>query len=294
LTESSTLDAADELSRRSFLYFIGRAAGIGPAVVTLIAAERLGPKAEEAVRLAEVVGPKRLTADASEVVTEFAEARTGDLMPYYQLFWRFRRKGLHDLTAQSNQALRAGQFSHGPFRLRVLPALARIHAIGACLPFYRSSHEESILRTHNLALGNEPDREVLDAFWRTMIGALIRNLHTWKSFTIGAPLIDEAVLLCRQYLAGEKVLFGPAILALQFLLTYEMAIRDRGDDRTNIVQGLSAVLDDAVASRNWWFAQLTDLYKHRHAVLRLMTNSNLVGCVTGRSAGFAPWRIFPA
>src|SRR6266536_3369469 len=30
------------------------------------------------------------------------------------------------------------------------------------------------------------------------------------------------------------------------------------------------------------------------AVLRLMTNSNLVGCMIGRSAAFAPWRIFPA
>jgi hypothetical protein len=30
------------------------------------------------------------------------------------------------------------------------------------------------------------------------------------------------------------------------------------------------------------------------AVLRLMTSSNLVGCWTGRSAGFAPLRIFPA
>ena len=30
------------------------------------------------------------------------------------------------------------------------------------------------------------------------------------------------------------------------------------------------------------------------AVLRLMTNSNLVGCRTGRSAGLAPLRILPA
>src|SRR5437764_8509860 len=30
------------------------------------------------------------------------------------------------------------------------------------------------------------------------------------------------------------------------------------------------------------------------AVLRLITSSNLVGCWTGRSAGFAPLRIFPA
>ena len=29
------------------------------------------------------------------------------------------------------------------------------------------------------------------------------------------------------------------------------------------------------------------------AVLRLITNSNLVGCSTGRSAGLAPLRIFP-
>ena len=30
------------------------------------------------------------------------------------------------------------------------------------------------------------------------------------------------------------------------------------------------------------------------AVLRLSTNSNLVDCITGRSAGFSPLRIFPA
>src|SRR6266704_2301535 len=29
------------------------------------------------------------------------------------------------------------------------------------------------------------------------------------------------------------------------------------------------------------------------AVLRLITNSNLVGCTTGRSAGFSPLRILP-
>ncbi len=30
------------------------------------------------------------------------------------------------------------------------------------------------------------------------------------------------------------------------------------------------------------------------AVFRLMTSRNLVGCITGRSAGFAPLRTFPA
>src|SRR5215831_2892860 len=30
------------------------------------------------------------------------------------------------------------------------------------------------------------------------------------------------------------------------------------------------------------------------AVLRLITNSNFVGCMTGRSAGFSPFRIRPA
>ena len=29
------------------------------------------------------------------------------------------------------------------------------------------------------------------------------------------------------------------------------------------------------------------------AVFKLMTNSNLVGCITGRSEGFAPCSIFP-
>ena len=30
------------------------------------------------------------------------------------------------------------------------------------------------------------------------------------------------------------------------------------------------------------------------AAVRLMTNSNLVGCITGRSDGFSPFRILPA
>jgi hypothetical protein len=32
----------------------------------------------------------------------------------------------------------------------------------------------------------------------------------------------------------------------------------------------------------------------RLVAFRLMTSSNLVGCYTGRSAGWEPWRIFPA
>jgi hypothetical protein len=30
------------------------------------------------------------------------------------------------------------------------------------------------------------------------------------------------------------------------------------------------------------------------AALRLMTNSNFTDCITGKSAGFSPWRILPA
>ena len=47
-----------------------------------------------------------------------------------------------------------------------------------------------------------------------------------------------------------------------------------------------SITSSAVASRDWGIVRPSSL-----AVLRLMTNSNFVGCSTGRSAGLAPLKM---
>jgi hypothetical protein len=60
-------------------------------------------------------------------------------------------------------------------------------------------------------------------------------------------------------------------------------------DRTSFAWRTHSITSSAMASRVGGIVRPSTL-----AVLRLTTNSNLVGCITGRSAGFSPLRIRPA
>src|SRR5262245_11466016 len=51
---------------------------------------------------------------------------------------------------------------------------------------------------------------------------------------------------------------------------------------------LHSITSSATSSRSRGISRLSDL-----AVLRLITSSYLVGCSTGRSPGFAPFKILP-
>jgi len=261
----------NELSRRSAMFYLGQWGTIGPAAVGIAAAETISTQedtSDNALRLARSVGPRSLCSTPAEILSEFTIARPGDLMPYFQLFWRINRWEMNKLDALCRNALRS-ESSKWPFRMRVLPALAHIHALGASLPFSQRSHEEIVLGVHRSALDlsqsgaldSAPDREVLDIIWRTMIGALVRNRYTWKSFTVGPGFIEQAELVARKYLEGESVLFGPAILAWQFLLTYEIATRSRPENRWSVLQSILRLHSFAAETKNFWFARLAVLYK---------------------------------
>jgi hypothetical protein len=249
---------------------------VGPAAVAILAAEQSGltnaDQPTAAVELAKAIGPKRLNATPSEILTEFSSPRPGDLIPYYQLFWQIGRKGkLNELTARADVALRSPEYTRWPFRARALPAMARIHALGISLPSAQLEHEEAIISIHRSALDISqrsdvdpyirPDREVLDAIWRTMAAALARNRNTWTSFAVGPGLIEEAVLLSKKFLDGEVVLFGPAVVCWQFLFSYEIATRSRTADHATVTGALARIEDLARRRKNTWFSAMRDLYK---------------------------------
>jgi hypothetical protein len=99
-----------------------------------------------------------------------------------------------------------------------------------------------------------------------MIGALIRNSHTWKHFFISDGLVNQATLLIESYLDGEEVLFGPALLAWQFLLTYEQATRERGDEHVSgeHVSGvISRIYYIAGSRKDWWFLKFAEILRVR-------------------------------
>jgi hypothetical protein len=271
-----TSRASDLLSRRELMVNLGRYGSVGPAAVAILTAERSGliglDKPNDAVELAKSIGPKRLNATPSEIVAEFSTPRPGDLIPYYQLFWQMTRKRkLGELTSRADAALRSPEYARWPFRARSLPAMARIHALGISLPPAKHEHEEIIVSIHKSALDIsqrsdfdpyiKPDREVLDAIWRTMTAALARNRNTWKSFAAGLGLIEQAVLLSRYYLEGDIVLFGPTIVAWQFLFSYEIATRSRPADHAMVTDALLRIENLARKRNNHWFRKMSNLYR---------------------------------
>jgi hypothetical protein len=102
------------------------------------------------------------------------------------------------------------------------------------------------------------------------------TVHTW-------PISEATEAACRcsdrghSFRAGSEV---PRRLVTQ---------RDRLSVRIDAARKVYSITSSAILSSDGGTVRPSDL-----AVLRLMTNSNLVDCITGRSTGFSPLRIRPA
>jgi hypothetical protein len=245
-----------DLSRRDFMSALGAAGTIGTVAVVDVATAQLGFTNQP--ELGQTIGPKRLNAAPLEIINEFGSLRPADLMPIYQLFWRVHRspRAVEELTLLANEAEHTAGYSAWPFRARALPALAHIHALGSSSPLAQRDHEDAVAGIHEHAfdLAAKPDKEVLDLIWRTMTAALIRNKQTWKRFALSDPLLMSAVRLVRAYSSGDIVLFGAALLAWQFLLTYEVALRNRhggANQHAYVKQLISSILAEARTGRFW-------------------------------------------
>src|SRR5262249_15241862 len=71
-------------------------------------------------------------------------------------------------------------------------------------------------------------------------------------------------------------------------LRHERPRGSRAAEQRDELAAFHSITSSATSSRSRGISRFSDL-----AVLRLMTSSYLVGCSTGRSAGFAPFKILP-
>jgi hypothetical protein len=253
------------LTRRDLMALGGLAAPIGAVVV----ARKFNTNEAELSSddVGEAIGPRRLNAEPSEILAEFASVRPGPLMAYSQLFWPIyrRKQKIEELETLCVQALEANTYLD-PYQVRLLPVIAHAHALGSCDPSDRAEHETYTARAHKAARGASrhefvtADREIIEIVWRSMIGALIRNDLTWSSFLIGDEIVDEAVAVISSYMEGEEVLFTGAIFAWQFLLTYEKAARLRQVQQPNVQRAIETILSREKHPSISWFTELFRIY----------------------------------
>jgi hypothetical protein len=260
-----------ELLKRHLMAIAGVAAPTGAYVVARRYKTQSGQEATDSI--GESIGPKRLVAEPQEVIAEFVAAKPGNLAVYCQLFWPAYRTGAMrgQLELQCRRALAAAPADADQYKIRLLPILARIHALGWCRPTEGSEHEAIVLSAAISArqgsssspgpFGIAKDRDILEFIWRGMHCALTRNANTWALFTIDEPVLHEAESVVQQYAAGEDILFGPAIAAWQFILTYLRASRVRpGHQTTAIHRMIERVTSNHVNDRLGWFQRMYSIY----------------------------------
>ena len=206
--------------------------------------------------------------DPKYIARRFSTAQTGSLTCYYQLFWPVHKfddylKQL-DIASAEIFSDRGGKDRHRP---KVLPLVARVHALPDVSDKQGHSYSEDIIGAHreftDPSGGSEyRRRNAAMIIWKNATAALTRNIENWRSFE-SASLSNEAARLCEFYLCEDYTeLLEAAVSAFQFLLTYEKALNDRGD--TTYAPALAAriqhILDGAGKRPTDWFVELHRLY----------------------------------
>jgi hypothetical protein len=280
LSAKSTAHLTERLTycRRKFLSWLGKAGTLGAVLFAPKSRAKAGPETTElAEELNLAIGPKRLNSEPSEIFSEFMTARPGVQISYNQLFWpiHLQEGKLDQLTRLSGEALAAKAYKGKEFQLRILPALAHAHALGSPEPGAQVVYEDAVLRSLRSA---SSDRDALELLWRAMIAALIRNEDNWNTFSIGPDVLKEAASIIEAYLLGETVLFAPATLAWQFLLTYERAVRHRGQiQEIQRIQSLITGFDSLTDSSTFaWFAHLKRLFERRTSLAQMFPQASEV------------------
>src|SRR5262249_54031202 len=99
-------------------------------------------------------------------------------------------------------------------------------------------------------------------------------------------LVEQREMMRRVAWTGVQA--ADAISPPGFLRARRERPRSRAAEERDELAPSHSITSSATSSRSRGISRLSDL-----AVLRLMTSSYLVGCSTGRSAGFAPCKILP-
>lgn len=292
--------------RRQFLLdLVGKGTSVSIALAGKTLEEKIsvpGASTTDADSLVSRLGIARLQHGAKIAVDEFSSSALGGLSYWYQNFWLLNReirdvKALDELSRHEwvkakayNEAASKGSelpkpmFADKEHRARVLPGIARIHALVSSEPSVANLFRADIEALHFSALdeGQEPHREVLEIIWQVATAALVRNEINWRSFDIGTPMVRQAVLVCQYFLRNDVVLFHPAVAAWQFLLTYRMAAIERGAGSLAMIEkAIATVLTTEHASSSYWFTELKNLYAGRKGFAQRIPQFN--ECVIAQS-----------
>lgn len=240
----------------------------------------------------------QLLHSAQFMLDEYWNARLGGLCFWYQNFWELNRTAgaLEAFVAECQRAEAEGRYHSELQRVRVLPAVARIHALATADPADSQSLSHHICSIHSAALdpdSEEASREVLESIWQNATAALIRNSTAWQASAFDITMIEEARKLLFVFLNDDPYILMPAVSAWQFLLTYEIALRtERSTPNSRLLHAIRSVIrevaDHPVASRSYWFNQLVTMMRKRSKRSQMLPQMNEV--LMFRRAGTAEYR----
>lgn len=227
-------------------------------------------------------GAKRIMHSPRQAVDEFRTVRQGGMSFWYQNFWKFTREPseMNELDQLSAQLLDGPEFAENPHRIRVLPIIARIHALSSGDEEDLIAYRQSIHRMHEDAVSDGPNanRLIIDMIWQNATAALIRNQEAWRHTTFDNDLVEDAESVCTQFLDGRVELFMSAIASWQFLLTYERAVAERKDPKELhlVRQSISRIVEQRLGKQSYWFRGLQKIYRSRMAFDRMLPQMNEV------------------
>ena len=185
------------MALQEFSIFLAQAYGwVGlPATVVATAvwqyARILESRPDPTKDLTEALVHHRLVeTQPNAILNLFHNAPTGPLNMYYQLFWpvfiqRNEMESVNELRKLC-ETRQKEDFSKW-HRVRSLPAVAAVHAIGSGSSNNVEELTDLIASTLHGGLDaeNDPNREVLEIIWQNMTAALIKNTRSFEHFRVG-------------------------------------------------------------------------------------------------------------
>jgi hypothetical protein len=220
------------------------------------------------------VTQRLLVSEPTDLIDAFAEARGAPLIYYCQMFFptfitgnEIEKVALLEQLCEK-RIKTAGQVERA--RLRVIPAMAAAHMLPIADGEESQILRDVILNTNLYAIEGDPCRMVLGLMWTSMTAALIRNRSNWGIFLVGQDIINAAVNICRDFIAGGDatlLLMHSALAAWQFLLTYQRSLvlrKNAGymDELRMVLSGISKI-GATKGERCVWFDEFAKLYENR-------------------------------
>ena len=231
------------------------------------------PKANDnAWETLRTLGVERVLMSTEQAFQEFTTLKYGAINARYQLFWDIGNNldQLSTLDAISDRKF-VSKDEQSRFRQKMIGKLARIHGISEIGdPKLSNKFEEDI----SLFAAQQIDPSIdnasfgygriasLEVLWANVTAAIVRDRYSWHTIQLDV-LARAAINFVRFYQREDfPELVCPAICALQFLLTYDRALRSRsGSSNSHEIHAELAQIEEVSKSTElFWFLQLFEIY----------------------------------